>query len=680
MRNQKSSGRMTEKDEEQIIEAAKHRCIQTSYQMQAEVGRGSFGIVHKVHKKHTRREYACKTLKKNDKTPDYMLQREIESLRNLHHPHILKLVDIFEESRFVHIVSELCTGGELYERVGTGHWKVTEKESAKLLQNILSAIAYLHENGVVHRDLKASNFLFATKSTNTNVKVIDFGLARKLSLTESAEGTMDYQRLTTKVGTPYYVAPEVLLQDSYDSKCDVWSVGIIAYLVLSRGKLPYCGEDEKQTIALLKDPELHCDYEPAEIWAELDESAKDFCQALMEKDPVTRPTAKEAMELPWIQAKAGTWRPRNRRKTLTPNTRNAMENFFGYERNKQPRSPRGPTGETEDADANERYIENARHCNIESSYAIQMEVGRGSFGIVRKARKKHSFRDFACKTIRKNDKSPIQMLQREVEALQTLQDHHHHKNIIELQEVFEEPHFVHIVTELCRGEELYERIGSGDWNPTEPESAKLLRNILSAICHMHEHGVVHRDLKASNFMFVSKNTNTNVKIIGFDLARKLPLKEGPVDSPEYEDQVLTTKVGTPYYVAPEVLLQDSYNCKCDVWSVGVIAYLVLSGGKLPFCGEDEKQTIELLKEPELHCDYDAEVWGELDESAKDFCQALLQRDPALRPTAQDALDLDWVVTMPRKLRQKQKSRDEMLESFFRTITLSRSSTSSSSLG
>eukprot|EP00526_Cylindrotheca_closterium_P021289 CAMPEP_0113625618 /NCGR_PEP_ID=MMETSP0017_2-20120614/13235_1 /TAXON_ID=2856 /ORGANISM="Cylindrotheca closterium" /LENGTH=107 /DNA_ID=CAMNT_0000535743 /DNA_START=43 /DNA_END=362 /DNA_ORIENTATION=+ /assembly_acc=CAM_ASM_000147 len=107
---------MTENEEQMIIESAKTSPIQTSYRIHTEVGRGSFGIVRKVRKKHTRREYACKTLKKNDKTPAQMLQREIESLQNLHHPHVLELEDVFEDPRFIHIVSELCTGGELYER------------------------------------------------------------------------------------------------------------------------------------------------------------------------------------------------------------------------------------------------------------------------------------------------------------------------------------------------------------------------------------------------------------------------------------------------------------------------------------------------------------------------------------------------------------------------------------
>lgn len=325
-------------------------------------------MVRKVRKKHTRREYACKTLKKNDKTPVHMLQREIESMRGLHHPHVLELQDVYEEAKFIHIISELCTGRELYERIGSGDWNATEQESAKLLQNILSAIAYLHENGVVHRDLKASNFLFVSPNTNTNVKIIDFGLARKVA-DDIAE-----HRLTTKVGTPYYVAPEVLLQDAYCCKCDVWSIGVIAYLVLSRGKLPFCGQDEKQTLALLKDPDLDCSYEPSEVWAEWSGSAKVFCQALLQKDPAARPTAREAMGLTWIQDMAASskthsfdlWHWHHRRSTQS-RSQSVMENFFQFfDRSKPRRAASAPSGETLDADASEQYIPHARQENIQS--------------------------------------------------------------------------------------------------------------------------------------------------------------------------------------------------------------------------------------------------------------------------------------------------------------------------
>lgn len=280
-----------------------------SYNIQMEVGRGCFGIVRKVRKKHTRREYACKTIRKNDKTPIHMLQREIQAMEGLRHKHIIELQDVFEEPHFVHIVSDLIKGDELYERVGSGEWNATEQECAMLLQNILSAVAYMHEHGVVHRDLKASNFLFTSKQTNTDVKIIDFGLAAKVELQEgpaddATSGVME-NILTTKVGTPYYVAPEVLVQDRYCCKCDVWSVGVIAYLVLSRGTLPYCGKDEQETCVLLRDPNLTCSFEPTATWSEWGNSAKFFCLALMQKDPVSRPSAREALELQWIQSLAG---------------------------------------------------------------------------------------------------------------------------------------------------------------------------------------------------------------------------------------------------------------------------------------------------------------------------------------------------------------------------------------
>jgi len=335
---------MSDTTDQYIIETAKLCNIQSSYIIQTEVGRGSFGIVHKVRKKHTRREYACKTLRKNDQTPIHIIQREIHSLRDLHHPHIIELQDVFEEAKFIHIISELCTGGELYERIGSGDWNATEKESAKLLQNILSAIAYLHQNGVIHRDLKASNFLFGSKNTNTNIKIIDFGLARKLRRRE--DGSIDKEeRLTTKVGTPYYVAPEVLLQDSYDSKCDVWSIGVISFLVLSRGKLPYCGEDEKETCTMLKNPELGFCFEPTEIWSELDESAKAFCRGLLQKDPAVRPSAEEALHLDWLQIMTTNhFSPHHSHtqfRSLILNSRKVMDTFFHrFERRKPIRPPR----------------------------------------------------------------------------------------------------------------------------------------------------------------------------------------------------------------------------------------------------------------------------------------------------------------------------------------------------
>lgn len=280
------------------------------YKLMEEVGRGSFGIVRKVQDKLSRNYYACKTLSKEMDTPIYLLQREVESLDGIHHPHLLELQAVYEEPRYIHLVTEICTGGELYERItnsSTTKWIITEAEAAELMHNILRGIAYCHKHGIVHRDLKASNFLFVTPDTNTNVKIIDFGLARRTFKKNEHDNDDDDDDdgsewvMRSKVGTPYYVAPEVLTDESYTSKCDVWSIGVIAYLVLSGGTLPFCGKDEADTLRLLEDPDLNVEFVMEDSsWNNFDESARDFCRALLQKDPKKRPTAEAALELKWL--------------------------------------------------------------------------------------------------------------------------------------------------------------------------------------------------------------------------------------------------------------------------------------------------------------------------------------------------------------------------------------------
>lgn len=236
--------------------------------------------------------------------PNHLLRREVSSLRQVQtHPHLIKLHEVFESETQVHIITELTSGGELYDRVASREWKISEREIAELMKNIVEAIAHCHDRGVVHRDLKASNFLFVYSQNNTNIKIIDFGLSRRTKALneDDVEGDDDVAWiLKSQVGTPYYVAPEMLTGDSYTSLCDVWSIGVIAYAIFSRGKLPFCGKDEADTIKLLKDPDIYPDY-PDEIWKQYTPLAKDFCKALMQKDPTLRPTAKQVLSLKWME-------------------------------------------------------------------------------------------------------------------------------------------------------------------------------------------------------------------------------------------------------------------------------------------------------------------------------------------------------------------------------------------
>jgi len=201
-------------------------------------------------------------------------------------------VEVLEDSKYLHLITELCTGGELFDRIiaksetPEGHYE--EKHAAKLIASILDAIAYCHERQIVHRDLKPENFLFVSKDENAPIKIIDFGLSRY----EATKGVM-----RTKVGTPYYVAPEVL-RKQYTKSCDMWSIGVIAY-ILPCGYPPFYGDSDNQIFGSVKAGKF--DF-PSPEWDTISDEAKDFICCLLKMDASKRLSAAEALNHKWIRA------------------------------------------------------------------------------------------------------------------------------------------------------------------------------------------------------------------------------------------------------------------------------------------------------------------------------------------------------------------------------------------
>mmetsp|Transcript_10955 Transcript_10955/g.17566 ORF Transcript_10955/g.17566 Transcript_10955/m.17566 type:complete len:426 (-) Transcript_10955:893-2170(-) len=276
----------------QLLVADELKDVQEKYKILEVLGTGSFGTVRKCRDRKTGELLACKTIKKAMIDNVENLRREISILRSVDHPHIIKFVDVFEDEKYIHLVTELCTGGELYDRVlekaesEEGHFQ--EDDAAILIRDILDAIRYIHdEKHIVHRDLKPENFLLKDKSDNAPIKIIDFGLSRK---DDAPFGIM-----TSRVGTPYYVAPEVLLNE-YTYKVDIWSIGVIAYILLC-GFAPFAGESDFETLHLVASGPLEF---PSPEWDEISEQAKDFVSYLLNRDEEKRPTADEAMHHPWI--------------------------------------------------------------------------------------------------------------------------------------------------------------------------------------------------------------------------------------------------------------------------------------------------------------------------------------------------------------------------------------------
>lgn len=212
-------------------------------------------------------------------------------MKIMDHPNIVKLYESFEDHRNIYLVIELCTGGELFDRIiDAGHF--TEVQAAITMQNMFRAIFYMHENHICHRDLKPENFLFTTKDPieKCALKVIDFGLACKFA----AE-----QVLTTKAGTPYYVAPQVLA-GKYDQASDLWSLGVIMYVVLC-GYPPFYGETDADVLAKVRLGNFSFN---AADWKNVSEDAKNLIRMLLKMNPRDRYTAEQALNHVWVRNKA----------------------------------------------------------------------------------------------------------------------------------------------------------------------------------------------------------------------------------------------------------------------------------------------------------------------------------------------------------------------------------------
>eukprot|EP00934_Nitzschia_sp_Nitz4_P000663 Nitzschia sp. Nitz4//scaffold104_size75438//14107//15694//NITZ4_005652-RA/size75438-snap-gene-0.119-mRNA-1//-1//CDS//3329532374//663//frame0 len=265
--------------------------IKRKYTLLERIGQGTFGVVRKCRNIETGEICAVKSILK-DKVPDLeLLKKEVELLSEVDHPHIIKLYDVFEEEKTIHLVTELCSGGELYDRVveksHSPEHHFSEYDAARILRNILDAIAYCHDvKNICHRDLKVENFLLLNDQDDAPVKIIDFGLSR-----------FNHDNImTSRVGTVYYVAPEVLSSSKYTNKCDIWSIGVIAYVLLC-GFPPFHGNSEPQTLRLVKEAKVKF---PSPIWDDVSQDAREFIMYLLNRDPDKRPTAREALEHPWL--------------------------------------------------------------------------------------------------------------------------------------------------------------------------------------------------------------------------------------------------------------------------------------------------------------------------------------------------------------------------------------------
>nr|ABK79680.2 calcium-dependent protein kinase 2 [Rubia cordifolia] len=263
--------------------------LQSLYSIGKKLGQGQFGTTHLCTEKSSGMLYACKSIPKKKLIckEDYDdVWREIQIMHHLsEHPNVVRIRGTYEDYLCVHIVMELCAGGELFDRiVHKGHY--SEREAAKLIRTIVGVVENCHSFGVMHRDLKPENFLFTSPDDDATLKATDFGLS------------MFYQpgeMFSDVVGSPYYVAPEVL-RKRYGPESDVWSAGVILYILLS-GVPPFWAETEMGIFRQILQGNLDFESEP---WPGISDTAKDLICKMLEKNPKKRLTAHEVLCHPWI--------------------------------------------------------------------------------------------------------------------------------------------------------------------------------------------------------------------------------------------------------------------------------------------------------------------------------------------------------------------------------------------
>ena len=283
--------------------------------------------------------------------------------------------------------------------------------------------------------------------------------------------------------------------------------------------------------------------------------------------------------------------------------------------------------------------------DIRKEYRFKNQLGGGHFGTVRRgyriSEKNKKMKFFAIKSIpMKNLSCNINDFIKEVDIISTLD----HPNIIKFYETFHDDYFFHIVMELCKGKDIIHQMGNYGIIE-EKKVTYIIFKVLLAIAHCHNRGVTHRDLKPENILFDSMKKDAEIKILDFGLSRKYD-----------KEQKMHSILGTPYYVAPEVL-KGEYDEKCDIWSIGAMTYLMLCG-EPPFNGNSNNEIFKKIVKENIK--FKSLLWKNISNNAKDFVKICLSKNSNKRPSAQEALNHIWFSNVKNEIHNNKNIKKEIL--------------------
>ncbi|XP_038261575.1 ribosomal protein S6 kinase alpha-5 isoform X3 [Dermochelys coriacea] len=597
------------------------------------LGTGAYGkvfLVRKISGHDNGKLYAMKVLKKatiiqKAKTTEHTrTERQVlEHIRQS--PFLVTLHYAFQTDTKLHLILDYINGGELFTHLSQRE-RFTENEVQIYIGEIVLALEHLHKN----------------------------------------------ERAYSFCGTIEYMAPDIVRggDTGHDKAVDWWSLGVLMYELLT-GASPFTVDGEKNSQAEISRRILKS--EPP-YPQEMSALAKDVIQRLLVKDPKKRlgcgpGGADEIRQHPFFQKI--NWDDLAAKKIPAPfkpvirdelDVSNFAEEFTEMDPTYSPAAT-PQTSErifqgysfvapsilfkrnaaTVDPVQFHMGVERpgvtaiARSAMMKDSpfyhhYELDLKekpLGEGSFSICRKCLHKKTSQEYAVKIISKRMEANTQ---REITALKLCEGH---PNVVKLHEVYHDQLHTFLVMELLKGGELLERIQKKK-HFSETEASYIMRKLVSAVSHMHDVGVVHRDLKPENLLFTDENDNSEIKIIDFGFARLKPPDNQPLKTPCF----------TLHYAAPELLNHNGYDESCDLWSLGVILYTMLSG-QVPFQSQDKGLTctsaLEIMKKIKKgEFSFEREAWKNVSQEAKDLIQGLLTVDPNKRIKMSSLRYSEWL--------------------------------------
>ena len=261
------------------------------YDVKNKLGSGKFGLVKLGINKKTGQKVAIKIMKKSnmDSSDLELVRTEIEILKICQHPNIVRLYNVFENPDYLYIIMEYCYGGDLFGYLENRNFRLSEKRASTIIHQMATAVYYMHSFGVVHRDLKPENVLMTSTDEDSDIRILDFGLSKILG---------PHEKCDEPYGTLTYCAPEIIVDEPYSKPVDLWSLGVITYLMVS-GKLPFNSEDENEIARQVVYDEPNYIRNP--VWKTLTPECIDFVKRLLIKDQNKRMTIREVLEHKWIK-------------------------------------------------------------------------------------------------------------------------------------------------------------------------------------------------------------------------------------------------------------------------------------------------------------------------------------------------------------------------------------------